>query len=116
MSVLKMMLFSVGLTPESGADYISDSLGRQISVNTIRTMMRSKTTVPTDIVDCLKARHDKIKQASEDFTNWIEDPENKNKNGIVKIPHTHNKDPEIKKLAMAQAILNASQKCSISQK
>lgn len=116
MSVLKMMLFSVGLTPESGADYISDSLGRQISVNTIRTMMRSKTSVPMDIIECLKARNNEIKEASEDFKIWIENPENKRENGIVTIPHAHNKDPEIKKLAMAQAMLNASQSCSISQK
>lgn len=116
MSVLKMMLFSVGLTPESGADYISESLGRQISVNTIRTMMRSKTTVPTDIIDCLKARHDEIKAASEQFSAWIEDPENQNKEGAVIIPHAHNKDPEIKKLGVARAMLNTSRKCSISQK
>lgn len=116
MSVFKMMLFSVGLTPESGADYISESLGRQISLNTIRTMMRSKTSVPTDIVDCLKARHDEIKEASEAFVTWIEDPENQGKDGAVTIPHAHNKDTEIKKLGMAQAILNVDRKCSISQK
>lgn len=116
MSVLKMMLFSVGLTPESGADYISETLGRQISVNTIRTMMRSKTSVPTDIVDCLKARHNQIKAASENFINWIEAPENEDKNGVVIIPHTHNKDSDIKKLALAQAMLNANRKCGISQK
>ena len=116
MSILKMMLFSVGLTPEGGADYISDSLGRQISLNTIRTMMRSKTSVPTDIVDCLKVRHDEIKEASEVFASWIEDPKNQSKDGAAVIPHVHNKDSEIKKLAMAQAMLNSSQKCSISQK
>ncbi|MEP3891969.1 MAG: hypothetical protein ABJN69_16050 [Hellea sp.] len=116
MSVLKMMLFSVGLTPESGAAYISDSLGRQISLNTIRTMMRSKTSVPTDIVDCLKARHDEIKEASEAFITWIEDAENQGKDGAVIIPHAHNKDDEIKKLGLAQAMLNTNLKCSISQK
>ena len=108
MSILKMMLFSVGLTPESGTDYVSETLGPQISVNTIRTMMRSKTSVPSDIIDCLKARHDEIKTAAEDFTNWIETSENQGKNGAVIIPHAHNKDPEIKKLAMAQAMLNAN--------
>ena len=116
MSVFKMMLFSVGLTPESGADYISESLGRQISLNTIRTMMRSKTSVPSDIVDCLKARYDEIKEASEAYVTWIEHAENQGKDGAVIIPHAHNKDPEIKKLAMAQAMLTTSRKCSISQK
>ena len=116
MSVLKMMLSSVGLTPESGAAYISDSLGRQISINTIRTMMRSKTSVPTDIVACLKARYDQIEEASKAFADWIEAPNNADANGTVIVPHTHNKDDEIAKLALARAMLRTSRKCSISQK
>ena len=116
MSVLKMMLFSVGLTPESGAAYVSERLGRQISENTLRTMMRSKTNVPADVVACLKARHDAIEEASEDFTNWIEDPERQTVKDAVLIPHAHNKDPEIQKLALAHAMFRTSRKCSISQK
>lgn len=116
MSVLKMMLSSVGLTPESGAAYISETLGRQISVNTVRTMMRGKTSVPVDVVNCLKARHDAIKEAAKDFTAWIEDPERQLVKDAVSIPHAHNKDPEIQKLALAQAMLRTSRACSISQK
>jgi len=116
MSVLKMMLSSVGLTPESGAAYISESLGRQISLNTIRTMMKSKTSVPTDIVACLKARHDQIEQASKPFTDWIEAPENAGASETVIIPHTHNKDDEIAKLGLARAMLRTAKTCSISQK
>ena len=116
MSVLKMMLSSVGLTPESGAAYISESLGRQISLNTIRTMMKSKTSVPTDIVACLKARHDQIEEASNTFADWIEATENADAKGTVIVPHTHNKDDEIAKLGLARAMLRTARTCSISQK
>lgn len=116
MSVLKMMLSSVGLTPESGAEYISGSLGRQISLNTIRTMMRSKTSVPIDIVACLKQRHDQIEDASKAFTDWIEGPEHAEQDAAVVVSHTHNKDDEIAKLGLARAMLRTQRKCSISQK
>lgn len=116
MSVLRMMLSSVGLTPESGADYIRESLGRQISLNTIRTMMRSKTSVPVDIVACLKARHEQIEQASKSFTDWIEGPEHMDPDATVSVPHTHNKDDEIAKLGLARAMLRTERNCSVSQK
>ncbi|MDB2437593.1 hypothetical protein N9W89_02665 [Hellea sp.] len=116
MSVLKMMLFSVGLTSESGAAYVSESLGRNISENTIRNMMRAKASVPVDVVDCLKARQQSIIDASIAFTNWIEDSENQDENGVAMIPHTHNADTDIAKLALAQAMLKTGQTCSISQK
>jgi len=116
MSVLKMMLSMVGLTPESGAAYVSESLGRNISLSTIRNMMRSKASVPVDVVDCLKARHAQIEAAAQGFTDWIDNPENMGPDGIVIIPHQHNKDPEIAKLALAQAMLQTDKTCSISQK
>ena len=116
MSVLKMMLSSVGLTPESGAAYVSESLGRQISENTLRTMMRSKTSVPADVVNCLKERHDAIEEASRELLAWIEDPERDIVRDSVLIPHTHNKDTDVQKLALAKAMFRSSRKCSISQK
>lgn len=116
MSVLKMMLFNVGLTLESGSVYISETLGRQISTNTLRTMMKSKTSVPVDVVNCLKARQEAIHQASSEFTAWIEDPARETKNDVVMVPHIHNKDDEIQKLGLAQAILRTNRNCSISQK
>jgi hypothetical protein len=67
-------------------------------------------------VACLKARHDQIEEASKAFTDWIEAPENADANGTVIVPHTHNKDDEIAKLALARAMLRTSRKCSISQK
>ena len=116
MSVLKMMLSNVGLTLESGSVYISETLGRQISTNTLRTMMKSKTSVPVDVVNCLKERQDAINQASSDFTNWIEDPAREMTNNVVVVPHAHNKDDDIQKLGLAQAILRSPRSCSISQK
>ena len=116
MSVLKMMLFSVGLTPESGAAYVSETLGRQISENTLRTMMRSKTSVPADVVKCLKERHQAIEEASREFISWIEDTERQIVKNAVLIPHAHNKDDEIQKLGLAQAMLRTDRNCSISQK
>ena len=116
MSVLKMMLASVGLTPESGAAYISESLGRQISVNTLRTMMKSKTSVPTDIIACLKARHTEIEAAAIGFADWIEGAESPDENADVLIPHSHNKDDDIAKLGLAKAILKTTRSCRISQK
>lgn len=61
--IFKYMLSACGFTQQTASDYLTQTLGRNISKDTIKAFMRGKSHINADVISCLSEYYEKIEDA-----------------------------------------------------